>query len=131
MVQGMRPGYNENTTRDYRNLVPVNPSYPREMEIDTMKKEKRCFNCQKIGYYARNCRSGGPRQFQPRGNGRSGPPRQIKTASREETPEDEKVHPKQNELEWVRKNPLNQQCYHICFIRSSDGALYQKFLSKE
>src|SRR3954470_7962648 len=98
MVQGMRPGYNENNTRDHRNPVPVNPNYPREMEIDTMKKEKRCFKCQKIGHYARNCRSGGPQRFQPRQerNERSGPPRQIKTASREETPENEKTYPKQD-----------------------------------
>src|SRR3954451_19313097 len=99
MVQGTRPGYNENTTRDHKNPVPVNPNYPREMEIDTMKKEKRCFKCQKIGHYVRNCRNEGPQWFQPRqGRDRcSGPPRQVKTISREETPEDEKVYPKQNE----------------------------------
>src|SRR5215208_6737611 len=120
MIQGTRPGYNENTTRNHRNPVPVNPSYPREMEIDTMRKEKRCFKCQKIGHYARDCRSGGPRRFQPTQgrNGHSGPPQQVKTVSRQETPEDEKVHPKQNELEWIRKNPLNQQCFHIIMLHT-------------
>lgn len=150
VVQGTRPGqwqnkpkyqYVQQTTIKKEDQRPSNPQWhgPAKMVLDAIKRNNACFNCGKTGHYARNCLSKG--QNGPRHNGqpsrqghpsRNGPPRQIKTAKRSHDQSDtQDVGPTESEIQWIKKNPLDKECYHMTFTRSSDGALYQKFLNQD
>jgi Retrotransposon gag protein/Zinc knuckle len=147
VTQGTRPGF-QRPQHNYKKQTYVreedrrtsNPSYhgPAKMEIDAIKKDNACFKCGRKGHYARNCKNGTPQRGQQQQRNfkqpqRNGPPQQIKTAQRSSSEETEpsEINIKQKELDWIRENPLNSQCYHIKFIRSSEGALYQKFLNPD
>jgi hypothetical protein len=146
VVQGTRPGFQRPQQQPQRHTYVrpedrrtsnANWHGPARMELDAVKRSNKCFKCGKDGHYARNCKGSTPQRGQPNKNRwqpqRNGPSQQVKTARRSDSEESEEVttEVKQEEIDWTRENPLKEGCHHLKFIRSSDGALYQKFLNQD
>jgi hypothetical protein len=79
-----------------------------------MKKDNRCFNCQKPGHHAKDCKA---------------PKRQMKAMKRNHGTMEGLQGPTTEQEQWVQENPLHKRCVHENYKRSSDGRLWETFIT--
>jgi hypothetical protein len=105
-------------------------------EINQLKKENKCFYCKKAGHHSKDCKKKAYDKKQKGShNHKSNNSTQDKGKNREVQMFEKRTHeemedqkPTTQELEWIRKNRLQEGSCHLGFApRTSDGRLRERF----
>jgi len=132
-----RPGFYRQDRIKESDRRTSNPRYlgsaPMDIdEINKLKKENKCFYCKKPGHQSKDCRQraydkqkGSYNKSNTQDKGKN---REVQMFEKRTYDDMEEQKPTNHELEWIKKNRLQEGSCHLGFApRTSDGRLRERF----